>query len=73
MLDNNLTAADVTPDGELALVLVLYMSQINDEWADIESSEIFHGTEILEDLKSHLRNQFRNKGAQLNKKLKAEM
>ena len=73
MLENNLTAADVTPDSELALLLVPYMAEINEEWAEIESLDIFKGTKIMEDYKCLLRNQFRNKGAPLNKKLKAEM
>ena len=49
------------------------MAQINGEWEGKEYHKKLRGTVIHEDMLAHLRNQFRNKGAWLDKKIDAEL
>ena len=49
------------------------MAQINGEWEGKDYHKKLKGTTVHEDILAHLRNQFRNKGSWLDKKIEAEM
>ena len=72
-LDNELSASDVVPDENLAIELIPRFAEINEEWTTLSNSKLLEGTALLKDFKSHLRNQFREQGKYLNKKIESEL
>ena len=72
MLKNDYRAIDLAPDLDLCTELLSIIVSFNKEWQGIESNPGFQDSKLAKDMLAHLRNQWRNKGVWLNKKLLSE-
>ena len=69
MVDNDYLAADVGVDPQLAFDLVPYLQGFDRKWILVKSQEGLEKAPFFKDMMSHLRNQFRQDGQWLDKKI----